>query len=181
MTTSKPPKLTDTDKAAISDMVGLAFLEGCTPRQILARVQEKHPGYTSPMLLSKLKQIRMGHKQGWKATVDDTEANNQIAFLRYEALYALALEARDTKVAMEILKLMGQLLDKAQPELSRDTKRPVSSNARRKREPEVSVLNPEDSLEDLSDEALDAVLNQGQQAGSIPVKLADQLIAKDHS
>lgn len=177
MTEPKPPKLTEADRVVINDMVAAAFLAGQSPQQIIVTVQKQFPAYSLPMLMDRLKKVKAAHRLSWKDTAKDTEANNQIAYLRYEILYAMAVEAKDIRTAMELLKLMGALLMKAQPESSQSRSRRTKTE---QYGPEVTVHNIAMLCEDMDDEALEAELLQGQQTGSISVKMADQLIKKDH-
>lgn len=169
---SKDSKFTPEEQDKIYAVVREGLIQGLTVKEMADKAsQAVNKVVAQTSIKQRLTKLKIRLESDWKDTLVNGDANNQLAFLRLESLYAKCLQESDTKTAFAVWKEQWGLLKN------------VGTVTRKKSEKQISDYQsgvPQDDLEDLDDDALLSKINQGEVKGAIPVQYANQLIQEDH-
>lgn len=120
---------------------------------------------------SRLRTWKYNREQRWRAMQKEGNGNKCDAFERLEMMYRKAMEQEDIKQAHLLWRDMVTMLNIFEPPTKkRATQGPLPT------EPDP-VADPND----LSDEALESLVEQEAGSGSIPAKVAEEIVARDHT
>ncbi len=115
--------------------------------------------------------IRLKLEKEWSEVTQQEACNKRLLHLQLEAMYAKAMLQGDPKVAHAVWKDLYLMLIPKKPRGSVESspQGPVGNDD----------LLDDDDIESMSDEALEALVEEGVETGEISSKVADHLIAKD--